>query len=80
MNRDRDFRHTFKMPKFINQWQVNQWCEEHFGKRWSPVDNREGVWCCFWLGFRVEDYSGGYKWLFKNESDAMLFALRWIGN
>lgn len=71
----RDFPYVFIVPKKQHQWQADVWCTEKFGKRWSPVDNRTGVWCCFWLGTRDVR---GYEWLFLNEQDAVLFALRWL--
>lgn len=51
------------------------WCEQQFGKRWSAIDNKEGVWCCFWAG---RSMPGSYRWHFMNEQDAMLFSLRWL--
>lgn len=74
MKTARDFPYIFKLPKFKNQWQATEWCTEQFGRRWSVIDNRAGVWCCFWLGTRGP---GGYEWLFLNEQDAVLFALKW---
>lgn len=59
-----------------NQWEIDEWCTKHFGKRWSVTDNREGVWCCFWRGFRSPG-PGHYEWLFENEEDAIMFSLRW---
>lgn len=58
-----------------SQWKASNWCEEQFGKRWSVVDNREGVWCCFWRG-RIQP--GMYEWFFLNKIDAELFVLRWL--
>jgi hypothetical protein len=74
MKTARDFPYKFLIPKIRNQWEADAWCTQQFGKRWSVVDNREGVWCCFWRGRAM---SGSYEWYFLNEQDAMMFALRW---
>ena len=52
-----------------------KWCEERFGERWSAIDNREGIWCCFWGGRSIP---GKYRFEFKNEQDALLFILTWL--
>ena len=70
----KDFPYVIVMPKSKKQWEVDAWCNEQFGPRWSAVRNRAGIWCCFWRG--VNDPKG-YDWFFKNESDAMMFALKW---
>jgi hypothetical protein len=57
-----------------NHWQATDWCTEQFGKRWGVVDNRDGVWCCFWAG---REQFGSYRWYFENECDAMWFTMRW---
>lgn len=72
----RDFPYVFLIPKKRNQWEADVWCTEHFGERWSVIDNRDGVWCCFWRGFRSPG-PGHYEWRFQNKQDAILFALRW---
>lgn len=72
----KDFPYVFYIPHKKNHWEADAWCRQHFGERWSVVDNRQGVWCCFWRGFRSQG-PGHYEWLFENERDALLFALRW---
>ena len=57
-----------------NNWPATQWCIEQFGKRWDVIDNRDGVWCCFWAG---REQFGSYRWYFENECDAMWFTMRW---
>lgn len=57
-----------------HNWQMTAWCTEKFGKRWSAVDHREGIWCCFWAG---PDSPGDYRWCFTNEQDMVMFVLRW---
>ena len=74
----RDFAYVVIMPKHRKQWEVDRWCVEQFGPRWSAVSNRAGVWCCFWIGTRAEENSGKYEWLFEREADAILFSLRWL--
>lgn len=75
-NSDNDFPYVLIIPKIKNQWEADKWCTEKFGKKWSVVDNREGVWRCFWRGFKSPG-PGNYEWSFKNEQDAVLFALTW---
>lgn len=74
--RSTDFVHRILLPKHRHQWQADQWCREQFGDRWEATGNRSGRWCVFWRGLRDED-SSLYEWLFVNEADALLFALRW---
>lgn len=71
------FPYTIPVPKYRGDrhWEQTKWCEEKFGKRWSVVDNREGVWCCFWAG---RENPGKYKFEFTNEKDAILFSLTWL--
>jgi len=57
------------------QREAERWCREHLGKRWSVVDNRQGIWCCFWSGFRTE--YPGYDFHFLNEQDAVIVGLKW---
>ena len=63
---------TNKLP-----YAAYQWCEDQFGSRWSPLDNREGQWCCFWRGTQNQD-PRRWEWLFEHEQDAMLFTLKWL--
>lgn len=53
-----------------------EWCEEHLGKRWDVLDNRSGLWSCFWVGSRsgMPEY---YKFCFQNSEDAILCSLKW---
>ena len=73
----KDFKYIITVPKSRGDSHAAQtvWCEQKFGKRWSVVDNRDGVWCCFWGGRAIP---GVYKWEFQNEQDALLFSLRWL--
>jgi len=59
-----------------NHRDAEQWCREHWGKRWGAIDNKKGIWCCFWAGFRGPN-AGKYRFSFRNEADAVLFTLRW---
>lgn len=70
----RDFSNVILLPRMKSQWEADAWCEQNFGKKWSVVDNRDGVWACFWYGSKAP---GTYEWLFKNEADAVLFRLKW---
>jgi len=66
--------HTVRIDK-KNYWQAREWCMKQFGQRWSAVDNRDGIWCCFWAG---RDQFSSYIWHFEHECDAMWFKLRWL--
>ena len=61
-------------PTTGHHYQI-KWCEERFGTRWSAIDNRKGIWRCFWGGPKM---AGKYKFEFKNEQDAILFSLTWL--
>lgn len=51
---------------------VSNWCKDQFGKEWHSY-NPDGIW-----GFiNHHSISKGITWYFKNEKDAVLFALRW---
>lgn len=56
--------------------EAEAWCREKFGPRWEATGYRQGIWCCFWAGFRGP-HSGKYRYYFQNDKDAMLFILRW---
>lgn len=73
----KEFTYTITVPKFGGDNHASQtvWCEQKFGKRWSVIDNRDGLWCCFWGGRSIP---GSYSWHFKNEQDALLFSLTWL--
>lgn len=51
-----------------------KWCEERWGSRWSVTENRSGVWACFWAG---RDNFECYRFVFADDRDMMMFALRW---
>ncbi len=57
-----------------NHQDANEWCKEHFGKKWSPIDNRSGQWTLFWGG---RDHSRKYRFCFAKKEDAAYFVLRW---
>ena len=50
------------------------WCEQQFGGQIDILDNRQGVWHCVWAGPGKFDT---YRFTFRDEADAVLFALRW---
>ncbi len=60
-----------------NHRHAEPWCKERWGERWSVIDNRNGIWSCFWAGTRGP-YAGMYLYIFENEQDAFWFALRWV--
>jgi len=50
---------------------ILRWCEEQFGKQWGLL-NPNGIWT------EHLRHVGCREWHFKNEKDAVLFALRWV--
>ncbi len=79
-NTDNDFPYVILMPTKQHKWQMTEWCQQQFGKGWSVVDNRQGVWRCFWSRkIKSREYDTSvYEWSFKNKKDAILFTLRWV--
>jgi hypothetical protein len=63
----------FKTPQ--QMMDINDWCVAHFGDRYQPA-TLLGHWSYHWRG-PTADYGTGYKWRFRKEKDAMLFALKW---
>lgn len=57
-----------------NHWEASEWCEEQFGTRWNPIDNRNGTWSTFWKGRSIP---GSYDWYFLYERDYLLFLLKY---
>jgi hypothetical protein len=51
------------------------WCRENVGRRYD-MGTPEGVWDLTWMGPQ-KDYGTGYMWKFREEKDAVLFALKW---
>jgi hypothetical protein len=60
------------------------WCDEQWGARWCPVDNRDGLWCMFWAGHSWDQdeeehpANGKYRVHFKTEEQYIWFKLRWL--
>jgi hypothetical protein len=54
---------------------AERWCRSHLGKRWEVIGYREGLWACFWAG---RDAHNLYRFCFAQESDALVFALKWL--
>lgn len=59
-------------------YDAENWCKERWGPRWAAAGNREGTWCVFWGGNRVEMSPSTYQWWFETEEQQMLFMLRWL--
>jgi hypothetical protein len=53
------------------------WCIKLWGPRWEAIGNREGTWCVFWGGNRVELLPYHYEWNFETNEQKMMFVLRW---
>ena len=58
-------------------YQAEAWCKEQWGPRWVAIGNREGTWCVFWGGHRVEMLPSQYRWHFATEEQALWFKLKW---
>jgi hypothetical protein len=56
--------------------EVEQWCRRRLGERWSVVDNRQGLWACFWSGTEAFAH---YNFHFAREEDMIWVALKWTG-
>lgn len=74
------FSYVVVLPKKNEShlWNMNDWCRKQFGVRWQAISRndaeRNGVWTVFWCG---RENPTAYRWLFKNEYDAVLFTLKW---
>jgi hypothetical protein len=55
--------------------QARDWCEQQWGKQWNALDNRDGLWSCFWGG---QKHYTEYRFSFAHEQHAVFFALRWV--
>jgi hypothetical protein len=54
---------------------MTDWCEENFGER---DGHGYGRWTMTWdPKHSADQYTMMYKWFFRYEADAVLFALRW---
>jgi hypothetical protein len=60
---DRKWKHSVVI--YIDRWskhvEIREWCEKNFGK----------------IGHRWSNVSSYTPFVFKNEQDAVLFAMRW---
>ena len=54
---------------------ARKWSIDHFGARWCPIENRNGIWTMFWAG---RDAPKKYKFSFAKERDYIMFTLRWL--
>ncbi|MCX7594397.1 MAG: hypothetical protein N2235_11650 [Fischerella sp.] len=57
--------------------QIDNWCEEKFGSKFSVTENKQGTWCVFWNGRKRPSQ---YRYFFINKENALWFALTWGGN
>jgi hypothetical protein len=56
-------------------WEVaHDWCRENLGRRWSVIENQNGIWACFWGGTNDPKR---YIFCFAESRDAVFFALKW---
>jgi hypothetical protein len=53
---------------------AQEWCEEHFGRRWEAIGYRTGTWAVFWAGTELPNQ---YRFCFAREKDMIWVALRW---
>jgi hypothetical protein len=73
-------RSGFEFTLFLyvrSEYNINNWCSETFGPTWNVVNNRDGKWACRWDGH--DGFGSKYRWNFKQETDAIIFTLKWIG-
>jgi hypothetical protein len=62
------------MPTISMRAAMASWCGDQFDRPWQAVDNRDGRWCYFWCGPSDHAY---YRFHFRDQEDAVMFALRW---
>lgn len=68
--------HSVYVPaRSDNCYRRQAWCEKRLGPRYDLLENPEGVWAIYWAGIdRVREE----EFRFKNETDAIMFTLRWV--
>jgi len=74
MTKYRAPKHQVFLKKKEHGYEIDSWCTEQFGERWSITKNTKGKWCSFWAGREKPRY---YRWCFTDEKDMTLFLLRW---
>ena len=68
------------LPKMSGEhlWTMQRWCYKNFGVKWNAVSRdpaeRSGRWTMLWCGTEQPRH---YRWHFRDEKDAIMFALRW---
>lgn len=68
-----DLKYEVLISKDTNR-EAMRWCEDQFGKRWDPLDNRQGKWAMFWKGTSRPFM---YRFCFTDKEDMLMFILRW---
>ena len=54
--------------------EANAWCEQMFGTKFNPIDNRAGTWGMYWAGINLREK---YQFRFTHEKDMLWFRLKW---
>ena len=82
MNSAQKRRHSRGLRKLDHEIMIDdrkhvnaeRWCRSNLGKRWQAIGYQEGLWACFWAG---RDAHNLYRFCFAEETDAIVFALKW---
>ncbi len=71
-----DLPYVIAAKKKNGDYEMKEWCRQNVGQErtWEVAT---GEWACFWSGGHPNYLTDQYNWLFKNEQDAIMFALRW---
>jgi hypothetical protein len=67
-----ELKHTVRVHK-TKQRLASKWCQKQFGYRHDIINNRQGIWQCFWEGTGDVEH---YRFHFRNERDMIWFALQ----
>ena len=57
-------------------WPADQWCEEMFGRKYSWSRFPDGRWSVNSVGLGMK-HPAMLNFHFRNEEDAVIFALKW---
>ena len=68
------FPYSVTLP-ITKEDEQEQWCRDYLGIRWGTIENYSGCRPSCWVRSRLSPTNN--LWHFKNESDAILFSLRW---
>jgi len=79
--RTRSRQLEYKVFSDVEPYIAKVWCNSTIGDQWCALDNRQGLWTCFWAGpshLRERNGEAGkYVYRFAEEQDALMFKIRW---